>query len=66
MFVVGSDNKVEERRVSVGPAMGSDRLILEGLNAGEKVVYEGLQKVADGATVNPETVSVDTAEKEKQ
>ncbi|KPJ78574.1 MAG: hypothetical protein AMJ54_02840 [Deltaproteobacteria bacterium SG8_13] len=66
VFVVGSDNKVEERRVSVGPAMGSNRLILEGLNAGEKVVYEGLQKVADGAQVTPKTVSAETTEKEKQ
>jgi membrane fusion protein (multidrug efflux system) len=66
VFVVGSDNKVEERRVSVGPAMGSNRLILEGLKAGEKVVYEGLQKVADGALVTPQTVSAETTEKEKQ
>ncbi len=66
VFVVGSDNKVEERRVSVGPAMGSNRLILEGLKAGEKVVYEGLQKVADGALVTPNTVSAETTEKEKQ
>ncbi len=66
VFVVGSDNKVEERRVEVGPTVGSNWLILEGLKAGEKIVYEGLQKVADGATVNPEIVSVETSEKEKQ
>ena len=66
VFVVGSDNKVEERRVEVGPTVGSNWLILEGLKAGEKIVYEGLQKVADGAVVQPEIVSVETAETEKQ
>ena len=66
VFVVGSDNKVEERRVAVGPTVGSRWLIREGLKAGEKIVYEGLQKVADGAVVNPEIVSVDSIEEEKQ
>ena len=28
-------------------------LIPEGLKPGERVVYEGLQKVRDGAAVNP-------------
>lgn len=66
VFVVGSDNKVKERNVTVGPTIGSNRLILEGLKAGEKVVYEGLQKVADGALVTPTIASTETAEKEKQ
>jgi membrane fusion protein (multidrug efflux system) len=66
VFVVGGDNKVEERKVKLGPTLGSSRLILEGLKPGEKIVYEGLQKVADGAVVNPEIVSVETTEKEKQ
>jgi membrane fusion protein (multidrug efflux system) len=66
VFVVGSDNKVKERRVEVGPTVGSKWLIRDGLKAGEKIVYEGLQKVADGAVVNPEIVSVETIESEKQ
>ena len=66
VFVVGDDNKVEERRVTLGPTVGSNWLILDGLKAGEKIVYEGLQKVADGAVVNPEIASVEPAETEKQ
>ena len=65
VFVVGSDNKVEERKVVVGSTLGSNRLILEGLEADEKIVYEGLQKVADGVVVKPEIASIETAEKEK-
>lgn len=52
--VVKADNKVELRRVEVGPTSGPDRVITSGLSAGEKVVVEGVQKVADGAPVVPE------------
>jgi membrane fusion protein (multidrug efflux system) len=66
VFVVGNNNKIEERRIERGPAIGSNWLILDGLNAGEKVVYEGLQRVSDGVEVKPEVVTADTPEKEKQ
>jgi membrane fusion protein (multidrug efflux system) len=51
--VVGPDNKVAMRVVKVGPRVGSDWLIEDGLKPGEQVIVEGLQKVRDGATVNP-------------
>jgi membrane fusion protein (multidrug efflux system) len=52
--VVKQDNKVELRRVEVGAASGDERIITKGLSAGERIVVEGVQKVADGATVVPE------------
>ena len=52
--VVGADNKVEFRNVKVGPRVDSLWVIEEGLKPGEKVVVEGLQKVRDGAVVEPE------------
>jgi membrane fusion protein (multidrug efflux system) len=66
VFVVGADNQVEERPVVVGPALGSDWLIREGLGPGEHVIYEGLQKVADGAMVRPKVVTPETPAEEKQ
>jgi membrane fusion protein (multidrug efflux system) len=66
VFVVGKDNKVEERRIERGPAIGSDWLVLKGLKAGENVVYEGLQKVGDGVEVKPKVVTAEPANKEKQ
>jgi membrane fusion protein (multidrug efflux system) len=53
VFVVNDGNEVEKREVKVGPKVEQFWLILEGLKPGEKVVYEGLQKVKDGAVVNP-------------
>jgi membrane fusion protein (multidrug efflux system) len=55
--VVGSDNKVAMRVVQPGPRHESDQVIEKGLQAGERVVAEGLQKVRDGALVNPRTAS---------
>ncbi|MFC2165895.1 efflux RND transporter periplasmic adaptor subunit [Acidobacteriota bacterium] len=53
VFVVNDSNQVERREVKVGPKVGKFWLILEGLKPGEKVVYEGLQKVKAGSVVNP-------------
>lgn len=51
--VVGEDNKVTLRVVKPGARIGNLWVIDEGLNAGERVVIEGLQKIRDGAPVNP-------------
>lgn len=51
--VVGQDNKVTIRKVKVADRVGSMWVIADGLNPGERVVTEGIQKVGDGATVNP-------------
>lgn len=51
--VVDSNNKVAIRTVTVGDRVGSDWIISDGLNPGDKVVAEGIQKVRPGAQVNP-------------
>ena len=51
--VVGSDDKVSVRTVTVGDRVGSEWVIAEGLKQGERVVAEGVQKVHQGAHVNP-------------
>jgi membrane fusion protein (multidrug efflux system) len=53
VYVVGEDNTVKQRQVKVGPKIDRFWLVTEGLKSGEKVVYEGLQKVRNGMTVNP-------------
>jgi membrane fusion protein (multidrug efflux system) len=51
--VVGNDNMISIRTVKIGDAFGSDRIVTEGLNPGERVVAEGIQKVRPGIQVNP-------------
>lgn len=58
LAVVGAGNKVALRKVEVGPAAGTLRIIASGVNAGEQVVAEGVQKVSDGITVVPQTLAV--------
>src|SRR5256885_13961239 len=49
--VVGSDNKVSIRPVTVGERVGRMWIVTDGLKPGERVVVEGLMKVRDGAVV---------------
>ena len=53
MLVVGSDNKVEQRRVKLGPVQGPDITVSDGLKPGELVIVEGIQKVRPGEAVTP-------------
>src|SRR6202790_4614546 len=59
--VVGPDNKVNIRTVTVGDRVGSDWVISDGLKPGEKVIAEGIQKVRPGAQVNPKPFSAPQA-----
>jgi membrane fusion protein (multidrug efflux system) len=65
VFVVDMNNTVATREIKVGPKVESFWLITDGLKPGEKVIYEGLQKVKDGATVKPTVVDVKPTEKGK-
>ncbi len=58
VFVVDSNNKIVTREIEVGPKLGSFWMIKQGLKPGERVVYEGLQKVRDGVTVRATIVDV--------
>jgi membrane fusion protein, multidrug efflux system len=51
--VVGPENKVAIKMVKVGETFEKLWVINEGLQAGEKVVSEGIQKVPEGMVVNP-------------
>jgi RND family efflux transporter MFP subunit len=53
LAVVGADNKAVIRTVKVGERIGSLWVVEEGLNPGERVVVEGLQKVRDNEPVKP-------------
>jgi RND family efflux transporter MFP subunit len=57
VWVVGEGDKAAQRPVKVGPAIGSDVIILEGLKAGERLIVEGVQKVRDGAPVQAKTAA---------
>jgi len=66
VFVVDAENKIVTREISAGPKVGSFWLIEKGLKPGEKVVYEGLQKVKVGMIVNPTVADPKSTDQEKE
>ena len=53
VMVVTADNKVELREVQLSRVVGDSWVVESGLDAGEKVIVAGLQKVKPGAVVAP-------------
>ena len=57
VYVIGADNKVEMREVTLGPRVGRLWMVESGLNGDENLVVEGTAKVSAGAVVNPEPMT---------
>ncbi len=53
VFVVNEKNEATVRPVVVGDWIGKDWIILEGLNAGDKVIIDNIIKLRPGAAVAP-------------
>jgi RND family efflux transporter MFP subunit len=51
VFALKDDDTVEQREVKPGIAMGDDRQVLSGLGAGDSVVLDPPDALADGANV---------------
>jgi multidrug efflux system membrane fusion protein len=61
VYVVDAGNKVEYRKVTLGPKSEGLRVVKDGLAAGDRVVVDGLQRVRPGMTVQPEKVAMNAA-----
>jgi RND family efflux transporter MFP subunit len=57
LAVVGRDNKVSIRPVTLGETFGHDWIVHEGVKPGERVIVEGTQKVRPGMQVDPKPYS---------
>jgi membrane fusion protein (multidrug efflux system) len=64
VYVVGADNKVALRSVTLGDRVGQDYIVTGGLKPAERVIVEGIQKARPGVRVNPSehAVSSETAQ----
>lgn len=64
VYVLGDDNKVSMREVTLGPRIGRLWLVESGLEGNETVVVEGINKIKQGSEVKPEPMTeaeLDTA-----
>lgn len=55
VMVVDDKNTVSLRSIKIGDKADKDVVVLEGLQPGDRVIVEGMQKVRPGSQVNPAT-----------
>ena len=58
VLILGPDNKVEYRKVTLGRIVDGLRIVREGLKPGDTIVVNGAQRVHPGVTVAPERVAM--------
>jgi RND family efflux transporter MFP subunit len=59
VYVVGANNQIEYRSVTLGPLIDGLRVVRGGVEAGEPVVVNGLQRVRPGVQVTPVVEEMD-------
>ncbi len=57
VLIVGPDNKVAQRTVTVGAQIAQNFIVESGLKLGERVITDGIQKVKVGETVTATTAT---------
>lgn len=65
VFVVNAENKLESRQVQVGESIGEFYLIREGLNAGDKILMEGLQRARQDLEIVPKVTEFESKKSPK-
>lgn len=61
VFVVNRDSKAEYRQVALGAEVDGARVVTDGVKAGDRVILDGLQRLAPGALVNAQPSQQQTA-----
>jgi membrane fusion protein, multidrug efflux system len=60
VYIVGAGDTVQARDVVPGQWTGDQWIITSGLNPGDRVIVDGVQKVAPGRTVSPKPLADST------
>lgn len=61
IYLAGPDNHVHVVNVTLGQQHGSDWIIANGLKPGDRVITDNVQKLKEGALINPHEVSAQAA-----
>ncbi len=62
VMVIDDNNKANYRMITVGPMVNGLRVVNSGLQKGERIVVNGLQRVRPGSIVDPTEVAMDRSE----
>jgi membrane fusion protein (multidrug efflux system) len=60
VFALGDSNKVISKPITIAGRTGNYYLVEKGVNVGEKIVYTGLDRLRDGAVIQPQLISMDS------
>ncbi|HEY4965938.1 MAG TPA: efflux transporter periplasmic adaptor subunit, partial [Puia sp.] len=60
VFLLGDSNKVHSAAVRVTGRSGNYYLVENGIKAGDRIIYSGVDKLNDGAYVQPVPMSLDS------
>jgi membrane fusion protein (multidrug efflux system) len=65
VFALGDSNKVASKPITIAGKGGDYYYVEKGVNAGEKIVYTGLDRLKDGTVIQPQNMSMDSLLKVK-
>ena len=65
VYVIDADNKVVSRDIRIEQSQGQNWIVTEGLNPEEKLIVDGLQRVAPGSLVAPVLIENTAATSQK-
>ncbi|ANI90289.1 efflux transporter periplasmic adaptor subunit [Arachidicoccus ginsenosidimutans] len=60
VFVVGDSNKVASRQINIAQSAGTYYVVNNGVKANDKIVYAGFDRLADGAAIQPQPITLDS------
>jgi membrane fusion protein (multidrug efflux system) len=60
VYIVGKDQKVTSKPVTISGKTENYYFISEGVSAGDKIVFTGLGSLKDGVSIKPKTISSDS------
>lgn len=63
VYVVGDSNKVTQKKVLLGKQVGANIIVKDGLQQGDKIVVEGVQKLREGTLVTTTPPAAPAAKK---
>ncbi|MEX0583629.1 MAG: efflux RND transporter periplasmic adaptor subunit, partial [Sneathiella sp.] len=61
VYLVGNDDKVISKDVTIGQSRNEGWIVTAGIDRGDRVIVDGLQRIAPGMAVTPKDVDADAA-----
>ncbi|NCI50950.1 efflux RND transporter periplasmic adaptor subunit [Sediminibacterium roseum] len=61
VFALGDSNKVTGKQIIIAGKSGNNYVVEKGVQAGDRIVFSGIQRLRDGSVIVPQPISADSA-----